>query len=320
MWLDLIGLGVLGLFMLLGLLRGTLASVMRIISLVLAYGAAITLGSAFGPAVADSMSLPDLLGVPIAGSIAFAVTYLICAVAARLVQIWEQRRRGGEERSAADRMGGALFGGLQGAFLMLLIGWLGLWIDAGQATGALESLPDTSNSALGRVTQSVVEMGGSMLVDDHNAGARVALRMAARPKETMQGVQQIIENPRVRGLQQDRLFWAYVESGAIDAALNRPSFLGIAYDETLREELADVGLIQQHAATDARLFRNEARDALEQVSPRIRGLRNDPIMQELLNDPAVVAALQRGDHLALLQDPRFRKLVSHVMEGAPSQN
>ena len=320
MWLDLIGLGILGLFMLLGLLRGTLASFLRIISLVLAYGAAIVLAPVFGPAVADAMSLPDLLGLPIAGSIAFVVTYLVCGVLTQLVQSWERRQRRGEERSPADRIGGALFGGLQGAFLMLLIGWLGLWIEAGQSTGALESLPDTSNSALGQMTQSLVETGGSLLVDDADAGARIALKMVARPKETLQGMQQIIENPRVRSLQEDRLFWAYVESGAIDAALNRASFLGIAYDDTLRDELAEVGLIQQYAATDPRLFRNEARDALEEISPRIRGLKNDPVVRELLNDPEVVAALQRGDHLALLQNPRFREVVAHVMEGTPSQN
>ena len=320
MWLDLIGLVVLGLFMLLGALRGTLATFLRTLSLVAAYGMAIALGPAFGPIVAESMSLPLMFGVPIAGSIAFAVTYLVYGVVAQVVGIRDRRRHEGEERSTADRIGGAGFGGLQGAFLMLLIGWLGLWIDAGHAAGTLESLPDTSNSALGRVTQQVVQTGGSVLIDDQDRGARMALKVASRPKETVQALQHILSNSRITGLQEDRLFWSYVENGALDSALNRPSFLGIAYDDTLRTELADVGLIRRHAASDPRLFRNEAHEALEVISPRIRNLRNDPVVKELLTDPAVVTALQSGDHLALLQNPRFRELVARVMEGAPSQN
>ena len=320
MWLDLIGLLILGVFMLLGMLRGTLASFMRILSLLLAYGVALWVAPLLGPTVAARMALPDLLGVPIAGSLAFAAAYLVLGVVAKLLQVWERRQRRGEERGTADRVGGACLGAVQGAFIMLLIGWLGLWIDAGRATGALESLPDTSGSALGKISQVVMETGGKAMLDDGDPGARMALAMAARPRETVEGVQRILDNPRIRTLQSDRLFWSYVENGAIDAAMNQGSFLGIAYDATLREELANVGLIDQNAAADPRLFRNEARETFAEIGPRLSGLKNDPALKQLLQDPQVVAALESGDHLALLQNSAFRELVSRVMEGPPGQN
>ncbi len=320
MWLDLIGLLILGVFMLLGMLRGTLASFMRILSLLLAYGVALWVAPLLGPTVAARMALPDLLGVPIAGSLAFAAAYLVLGVVAKLLQVWERRQRRGEERGTADRVGGACLGAVQGAFIMLLIGWLGLWIDAGRATGAIESLPDTSGSALGKVSQVVMETGGKALLDNGDPGARLALAMAARPRETVEGVQRILDNPRIRTLQSDRLFWSYVESGALDAALNQGSFLGIAYDDTLRKELAQVGLIKDYAAADPRLFRAEVKDVLEQVGPRIRGLKDDPAVKQLLSDPEVVAALQANDHLALLQNPAFRDLLARLMEDSPEQN
>ena len=320
MWLDLIGLAILGVFMLLGLLRGTLASFMRILSLLLAYGVALWVAPLLGPSVAERMALPELLGVPIAGSLAFAAAYLVLGVVARLVQAWERRQRRYEERSSADRVGGACLGAVQGAFVMLLIGWLGLWIDAGRATGSLESLPDTSGSALGKVSAAVMETGGKAIVDEDDPGARMALALAARPRATVEGLQRILENPRIRTLQSDRLFWSYVESGAIDAAMNQGSFLGIAYDESLRRDLADIGLIPQNAATDPRLFRNEARETFAEIGPRLRGLKNDPAVKQLLQDPQIAAAIQSGDHLALLQNPAFRELVARVMEGSPGQN
>ena len=320
MWLDLIGLAILAVFMVMGLLRGTLASLLRIVSLVIAYGAAIWAGPALGPAAAERMSLPSFLGAPIAGSLAFLATYTVLGIGSKLLQSWERRRREGEERSGADRVGGALLGAVQGAFIVLLIGWLGLWIDAGQASGSLEFVPDTSGSALTRVSQVVVETGANVMVDDDEPGARMGVNMVARPKETMAGLQRLFSNPRIQGLQNDRLFWSYVESGALDAALNQGSFLGIAYDDTLRKELAQVGLIKDYAAADPRLFRAEVKDVLEQVGPRIRGLKNDPAVKQLLSDPEVVAALQGKDHLALLQNPAFRDLVARVMEDSPEQN
>ena len=320
MWLDLVGLAILAVFMVMGLLRGTLASLLRIVSLVIAYGAAIWAAPALGPAAAERMSLPSFLGVPIAGSLAFLATYTVLGIGSKLLQSWERRRREGEERSIADRVGGSLLGAVQGAFIMLLIGWLGLWIDAGQASGSLEFVPDTSGSALARVSQVVVETGAAVMIGDDEPSARLAVNMAARPKETMAGMQRVFSNPRIQGLQNDRLFWSYVESGALDAALNQGSFLGIAYDDTLRKELAQVGLIKDYAAADPRLFRAEVKDVLEQVGPRIRGLKNDPAVKQLLSDPEVVAALQARDHLALLQNPAFRDLVTRVMEDSPQQN
>ncbi len=320
MWLDLVGLAILAVFMIMGLLRGSLPSLLRIMSLVAAYAAAVLTAPALGPAVAERMSLPVFLGIPIAGSVAFLGVYTVLGVLSRLVQGWENRRRDGEPRSSLDRTGGALLGGLQGAFVMLLIGWLGLWVEAGRAAGSLEGLPDPGGSALIHASQAVVEAGASALVDDSEPGARMAVNMAARPKETIEGLQRLLGNPRILALQEDRVFWSYVESGAIDVALNQGSFLGIAYDDTLRKELADVGLIKDYAAADPRLFRAEVKDALEQVSPRIRGLKNDPAVKQLMNDPNIVIALEQRDHLTLIQNPAFRELIGRVMEGTPQQN
>ena len=320
MWLDLIGLAFLAVFMLLGVLRGTLASFLRIASLLAAYIAALWTAPTLGPMLAERMSLPVFLGIPIAGSLVFAGSYTVLGILSKLIQMWEKRRRDYDDRTALDRIGGALLGGLQGAFVMLLLGWLGLWIDAGRATGGMESLPDTSASALTSVSQTVIEVTAAAIVDDKDPASRMTAHLVSRPREAFEQIQRVLSNPRIQGLQKDELFWRYVESGAIDAALNQGSFLGIAYDDTLRKELAEVGLIDRYAATDPRLFRNEAREVLGEVSPRLRGLRDDPAVKQLLADPAIVSAIETGNYIALLQNPAFRALVSRVLEGDPSQN
>ena len=73
--------------------------------------------------------------------------------------------------------------------------------------------------------------------------------------------------------------------------------------------------MDEAAAADPRAFRLPAGDVLRQVGPRIRGLREDPAVQDLMRDPEVVAAVQSGDHLALMTHPGFQAVVARVMEG-----
>ena len=66
------------------------------------------------------------------------------------------------------------------------------------------------------------------------------------------------------------------------------------------------------AASEPAAFREAAGHTLHQLGPRLRALRNDPALQELMADPEVQSALQSGDTLALLSHPGFRQLVASV--------
>ena len=63
MWLDAIALLVLGIFAGMGMLRGGLATAMGLLSLAVAYAAAIATASRFGPEVARWIGLPEFLGL-----------------------------------------------------------------------------------------------------------------------------------------------------------------------------------------------------------------------------------------------------------------
>jgi uncharacterized membrane protein required for colicin V production len=321
MWLDVVAFLALAGLATLGLVRGTLATGLRIVALVGAYAAAVIGSTAFAPFAAAQLNVPEVLGMAAAGSATFIVAYAVLGVASSLITRWEKRRRRGAPRSAGDRTGGALFGAAQGAIVVILLGWLGLWLQAGQSGGALESLPDTRGARVAVLTQTVVEKGAEAVLEENANGARAAIRAVVRPTETIENVTALAQGPRMRTLQQDRLFWSYVEHGAIDAALNRGSFLGAAYDSTFRQQLFELGLINQAAAADARLFRNRARDVLEQVSPRIQGLRQDPELAGLMQDPEIAQAVAANDTMALLANPKFRRMLRRVMDGpAPAES
>jgi hypothetical protein len=126
-------------------------------------------------------------------------------------------------------------------------------------------------------------------------------------------VKTLAENPRIVALQRDPVFWRHVQRDALDAALNRASFLGIAYDDTLRQELAEVGLVDRSAALDPRLFRNDVEETLAEIAPKVRSLAGSQELRAVSEDYAVQAALEAGDTVALLRNPRVQELIGRIL-------
>jgi len=311
MWLDVLVIAILGWFTWAGVRQGGLAAGLGILTLVVAYGAAFLAAPVLGTPIADGLGLSPLLGVPVAGSIAFLVAFVVMAVVAVIL-----RRRAGdaddEGRSLRDRFLGGAFGAIRGAFVVALLCYLALWVEALRLSGSGGGLPKLGHSAAAAVTSSVVEAGIESALSDSGRTGHVVAKIAANPGAAVVDLQSIVSNPHVVAVQQDTHFWANVEAGAIAAALNTRSFIRLSEDEDLRRQMASVGMIDQASAEEEDVFRAAMGDVLSEVGPRIRNLRNDPEITGLLDDPEVVAMVESGDTIGLMNHPRFRKLVSRV--------
>nr|TDJ04619.1 MAG: CvpA family protein [Deltaproteobacteria bacterium] len=290
---------------------------MRIAWPLLAYGTAFVGASLAGPLMARWFDLPRLLGLALAGVICF-VLGLIGAGAG----VWLIKRRLGDRLArwprggALDRVGGGLVGIAHGAVILLLLGVLVSFLDALRVSGAVEWLqhmPQTNSSRLVATSQAVVERAVPAALGGSGPGTRMATQFLARPADTAERFQKLLEHPRIRSLQRDRHFWFYVEHNGADRAVNRTSFLSIAYDESLRTDLAELGVVSDAAKSDPRAFRHSAREVLEELGPRIRQLKNDPAFVKLARDPEIRRALASHDTLQLLRHPEFRALANRVL-------
>jgi uncharacterized membrane protein required for colicin V production len=316
MWLDALALLILGLFAGVGALRGGLASGLSLLTLGVAYTSAILAAPVYGGLAAELFGTPGWLGMPIAGSVAFLLALVVMSVVSRVLRRLEKRGQG-EGRSARDRFAGGVFGAVRGGLVVLLLSYLAIWVDALRTTGTAPELPEIGPSAATSVTETLVEAGVGAMVDADAPSGRMLARMAARPGQSIAELQTLIEEPAIVELRGDAMFWTYVEHGSIDAALNRRGAMALVYDRGLRGRLGELGLIEDEAVEDPQAFREAAADVLREVGPRLRGLREDPALQELMHDPEVVAAVQSGNHLALLGHPGFRAVVARVMEPEP---
>ncbi len=315
MWLNAIAALVLAACMAAGAWRGALATGLGIATLVLAYATAALVGPALAPGIGSRLGLAGLAATVTACSALFVVTYAVLGIAARFARRLGPRENVG--RSPRDRFLGASFGALRGLLLALLVVYLAMWLDALRATGTAAVLPEIGDSVAAEVTSGVVQTAIESAVDTSEPTVRFAARFAARPAVAAAEIQALIDDPSFAQLRSDARFWSDVEDGNLDAALQSPSFQSLARDAQLRQKFAALGLVADEAAFDAEVFRQSIAQGLEEIGPRLRGLRSDPAVQELMADPAVVAMIESGDTLGLLAHPKFRALVNRVGAAPP---
>lgn len=320
MLIDLVAFAILAVFIGIGVWRGAVASASGVVTLAAAYAFGVWAAQAWGADLAGQVGLPGVLGAPLAGSLGFGAVALAGGLAGKGLRAWDDRRRGELPRTGADRLVGGLFGAVRGSLVVLLVAWAALWADAGRRLSHGERLaaaPDARASVVAGAAGAAIGKAVEIALDDGEGGtsARLAGRMAARPAETLEAVQKLVENDRIRAVQEDRLFWTYVSNGAVDSALNRASFWRAIQDDELRSELGDLGLVGPEAVSDPRVFREAAGEVLTELGPRIKDLAEDEELQELAKDPRILAMLESGDTMGLITHPDVQRIVSRISAG-----
>jgi hypothetical protein len=292
MWLDALVVVLIAFLAGFGARSGARVAGVRLIALPVAYAGGLAAAWAFGPALGREAGWSDTAGALVAGTIGVLGVQLVLSLLIRAL-------RTDYTPPPASQALGAVFGALRGALFALPLLWLA-------------GLADLSGARLPALGGDVLGAGARLATDDDTAGGRFAVGFASRPAATLEALQQVVQDPRVIALQRDAQFWHDVERGAVPAALARPSARALARDKRFRAQAAAVGAVSPEAAKDPRLFQTELALALAELGPRLRAVKEDPALSELLDDPDVRASLESGNTLALLTDPRFRALVSRA--------
>jgi uncharacterized membrane protein required for colicin V production len=310
MWLNVVAAVILAACVAAGAWTGALATGLRIATLVLAYAASALLGPAFAPALGARIGLSGFPATVAACTATFVVVYIVLGIASRFARRLGPRENTG--RSPRDRFLGGCFGAVRGFVLAVTVVYSVMWFDALRATSAGAVVPEIGDSLAADVTSGVVGGAVGAAVDTSEPTGRFAARFAARPAVAAAELQSVIDDRNFAELRSDARFWNDVEDGNVTAALQRRSFESLAQDAQLRHRLADLGLVTDEASLDAEVFRQSIAQVLEELGPRLRELRDDPALHELMADPAVVSMVQSGDTLGLLLHPKFRALVARV--------
>lgn len=315
MLLDLLFVSILLILAGIGAWRGAVASASGLLALVAGYGGALWAATHLADRVGRALVVPGFVAPAVAGTLGFVVVWLVVSALGDLAVAWDRDRIEGAGRGVGDRVLGGAVGLVRGGLVVVLLAVLASWLDAARDLGALDglaSMPDAGSSsavaASGNLVESVV---GAALSDSGPAG-QVAARITARPGDTLQNVQGLIEDERLTQLFEDRLFWTLITNGSVDYAMNRAAMRSIVEDPGMRDRFAALGLVGEPARNDPEVFRRSMATVLEEVAPKVHRLQHDPELNELAQDPEIVALVEAGDMMALMGHPSVRRLVERV--------
>lgn len=313
MWLDLGVLGILVAAALVGAVRGTLVSGVRLFGAVAAYVGAWRLGPHAGEILGERFGLGGTLGLLAGGLAVFAGLLLAMELLAAGVKGIDRRRRDGFPRGGADRLGGAVVSAAAGFAFAILIGWLAVTVDALRLHTGNAALPSTEGSRFAPIARAAVRGVGEFALSGQGPTGAAVARAASEPAETFVRVQGLLENPHLLDLREDRVFWEHVEQGQYERAVSRSSYLALAYDGTTRRNFAELGLIDPAAADSSAAFRDMSVEALAAIGPRLRALREDPALERLASDPAIREMVLANDTLGLLRHPDVQQVIARAL-------
>ena len=315
MVLDLIfGLVLLGMFAM-GAWRGAVVSGSGLFSMVCGYAGGLYAATSGGAWVAHRLVVSPLVAPAIAGTVGFVVVWLLVSSIADVAVAWDRERVELGGRNVLDRGLGGFFGLVRGGLIVVLLAVLASWLDAARDIGAvsgLAAMPDAETSVLAEAAGGIVETAVASALSDAGPAGEVAARLTARPGRALGSVQAILEDDRLNGLFEDRLFWTLISNNSIDYAMNRNAIRSIVNDPEMRGRFADLGLVEESARDDVDQFRETMAGVLAEVGPKIQRLQNDPEIRDLANDPEIVALVEGGNTFALMNHPRIRSIVSRI--------
>jgi membrane protein required for colicin V production len=315
MALDLVFVSILLILVAIGAWRGVVASAAGLLALVAGYGGALWAATHLADPVGRTLVVPGFLAPAVAGTLGFAVVWLVVSALGDLAVAWDRERIEGAGRGVADRVLGGAVGLVRGGLVVVLLAVLASWLDAARDLGAisgLASMPDAGASSTVAASGNLVESVVGSALSDSGAAGQVAARITARPGEALQNVQGLIEDERLTQLFEDRLFWTLITNGSVDYAMNRAAMRSIVEDPEMRARFAELGLVSEPARQSPDVFRVSMAAVLEEVAPKVHRLQHDPELNALAQDPEIVALVEAGDMLALAGHPSIRRLVERV--------
>ena len=313
MLLDLIALIVLGLFVLWGFIRGSLAAGLSFLTLIVSYFSAIWGGPFLAPLAGQYLPAYPFLAVPLGCATAFVISFLVLGFVTFLLCRAERIYRRDNPRSAIDRLGGAMFGTFRALLFIFLLGILGHYLHQAQRAGIAESLPKVEGSIVAKIAGFVVEKALARYLDESDPGTKLIARLAFYPGTTMEGINDVAASPQFKGLITDKVFWQYLEDNKIEDAMERESMLSLSQDSEVRNQLADLGVVDGNLSPKE--FRDEIHNTLEKINPALQNLRQDHHVQELLSQDEIVRMARTGDIKGLLSNQDFQEAVQAILNG-----
>lgn len=288
---------------------GLLGSMSRVFALLAGYAAAILFTGSLADVIAARFDLQGIAGLAAASLMLF-----LGAAAAVAVLFWLLRRFvfRAASGSRALSVGGGAVGALMGVLIAFVIVWTFAFVrdmtpwdeTAAPERPASSGVEKLANRLAGQAVGAALSAGSA-----DSEMARLGSALVASPAEITQRAQRLMASAELQALLQDRRNLQVLDSGDVDLVRRLPAF---------RVLLANADLVALAEATGL-----AAGDDLELVLAtrltdtwrRSQQVKHDPRVQAILADAEFRKALDSGNPVTLLANPRLLEVADIIFEG-----
>jgi uncharacterized membrane protein required for colicin V production len=312
---DILALLILLYYFFRGYRRGFVISVLGIIGLICASLGAYLLFRPLGDWFQATYNLSPVVSYAIAAISAFIVIYVFFFIISGFIS-WRRRarakREGEPEVAFADKLLGGILGAVIGFILIVVLVWVYNMVQFSVFSG---KLPDINSTVSGRSAEAAIRAGTNLMAKKMTRDPEMSQTIArtmTNPARTAVDMQKLLNHPKVEALADDQEFLGAVLKGDEAIILKTPAFNEMLDDPEVMRIATDLGLMSPGEKPEA--IKKEAAARLAKVGRNFDKIKNDPEVQEILQDKEIQEKIDKEDVQGLLTDPKFHRLLKRALE------
>ena len=310
-WSLIIFIAVIAFFTYRGYQKGLLASLSRILSLIAGYIAAIFFSSELSSMI-ESLGLLQGIGALVAASLAL---FTGAAFAISLVFRLINRLTGAKaENSPISSLGGSVLGLLTGVFVALIAVWSfttarDIWAQAPQAAATNKSFVETIAS---RATSMAAEAALSLTAAKPEI-TRLGATLAGSPAKVAKHTQSLANSKALNNLLADPVNQEVLDSGNVEAVKALPAFQQLVNNPDMLA-LTKLAGMQNDSVDNKNTLETALANQLTTNWLKMQSVKNNPRVQEILEDAEFQQKIQSGNPIDLLSNAKLLELADMIFE------
>jgi len=296
-----------------GYKKGTLISLLSILSIISSYIASYYFGPVLGTFIQNKYEIINVISMTIGSIIVFIIVGIVFGFIINLIRRRQHKKQSeGNDLSLISRFTGA---GIS-VFVSFIFISLLLWGYNLFKVGVVKNqIPSINNSFISDVTKPFVQnvsyfVLNSVIKDDEKS-AQIAYLMA-NPEETAEVTKKIIKTEVFQNLYNSEDFYNSIKSGEEEQILANQEFQHFLNDEEIISYLEELGLENDED------YKNILAKEFAKFGGKINDFENDPEVKENIESLRNEGLTKKENLMNLIKDKRFLKLLNKFLKGENS--
>ena len=289
-------------FFMTGWRKGWVLSMLGVVRVILAYGAAYFAGRYLGYWLGGALYRPRIVIIPVVAGLTFILITSIFHF--KMWSIRERHRKKEAEEEYRMPWPGRLFGGTinlaAGLLSLIFLFWLGDLFMTGVAG---RSIPGTETSFFGRFSRRTAYecIYFSLSRDGHESQAAAMARVISNPAKGMIHLERVLAADSVQQILTDREFARDLLSGDPERIEQNEALNRLFDDRATLEEFRELGLVSN-------------KETKSGLCEKLSRFGRNPDIQISIENLKTKRLLRTDKILELIRDPDFDVIVSEVVK------